>query len=264
MPAGVAGIINGLTPESQITFTPGTSNPIEYTGRDETFNLFQPPIGVTNDANLNYVRYTIANAFGGSVFGTPENIAAELPPWLQNPRNIDRTIQLLREVAQASGSYYGPTTNPPNNAVYGDWGSGTGITVIDSNAGAELNHQAGGLLVVTKGQLTLRGQYAFKGVMILTGPGGLYRAGGGGGNCGAGNPCGRLQGNMIVAPYNTWSLNTCMPDTTTAQLQDKLNCFLSPQYEISGGGNSDLMGNGQSVGTSLNGLGNFVKGVVEK
>jgi hypothetical protein len=99
--------------------------------------------------------------------------------------------------------------------------------------------------------------------MIITGPGGLYRAGGGGGNCG-GNPCGRLEGNVIVAPYNAWSLNTCMPDTTTVQFQDKLNCFFAPQYEISGGGNSDVMGNGQSVGTSLNGLGNFVKGVAEK
>ncbi len=260
LPVGTTGVVNGQTTQTQIKFTPGTSNPIEYTGRDESYGLFQPPIGVTNDPNLAYVRYVIANAFGGRVFGTPENIAAELPPWLQNPRNLDRTIQLLREVAQASGTYY--ATSPPNTTVFGDWTSGTGITVIDAPGGAELNHQAGGLLVVTNGALTLRGQYAFKGVMVLTGPGGLYRAGGGGGNCTG--PCGRLEGNMIVAPYNTWSLNTCMPDTTTPQYQDKLNCFMSPQYEISGGGNSDLMGNGQSVGSSLNGLGNFVKGVVEK
>jgi hypothetical protein len=214
--------------------------------------------------NLNYIRYVIANDFGGKVFGTPENIAAELPPWLQSPRSIERTIQLLREVAQASGSYYGPNTSPPNNAVYGDFATGTGITVIDSNGGAELNHFAGGLLVVTKGRLGLRGRYGFRGVMLITGPDGLQRLGGGASNCDPAEVCGRLQGNMIVAPYNAWSLNTCMPDTTTPQFQDKLNCFLSPRYDINGGGKSELMGNEQDVASALTGLGNFVKGVVEK
>jgi hypothetical protein len=245
-------------------FTPGTSNPIQYTGRDASYSLFQPPIGVTNDVNLNYIRYVIANDFGGQVFGTPENIAAELPPWLRSPRNIERTIQLLREVAQASGSYYGPNTSPPNNATYGDFATGTGITVIDSNGGAELNHFAGGLLVVTKGGLGLRGRYGFRGVMLITGPDGLQRLGGGASNCGPTEVCGRLQGNMIVAPYNAWSLNTCMPDTATPQFQDKLNCFLSPRYDINGGGKSELMGNEQDVASALTGLGNFVKGVVEK
>jgi hypothetical protein len=242
-------------------FDPGNSTPVIYSGKDQLLKVFQPPIGLTNDPNTTAVRNAVAG-FNGKVFGNVANVADELPYWLQNPENLDKTVQLLKEAAQASGTYWPPTSSPPNSGVYGDWTTGTGITFVDRDV--ELGQEAGGILVVT-GKLTLKGGYKFKGIILITGEGGFERTGGGGGPGGSGD--GILAGNMIIAPYKaisggtTWSLQTCMPNPLVT---NKLNCFLSPRYQISGGGNSDTMGNSQAVGTGLNGLGNFVKGVAEK
>lgn len=147
--------------------------------------------------------------------------------------NLDATINNLRTVAKASGRYYASGTTPP------DFGSinGTGITFVDGNV--SLSGSGGGILVST-GKLTLNGNVNFKGLIIITGTGGLDRQGGGNGS---------LAGNTVIAPYNPSNLATG---------------FLGPKYDISGGGTSSLDYNSNSVANGLVAISNFVLGVAEK
>jgi hypothetical protein len=242
-------------PELDFTFDPGSSQPVFYSGKDTKLKAFLPPIGLTNETNKEEVKNIVATGFNGSVFGTVENVSDELPYWLQNPQNLDKTVQLLKAAAQASGTYWGPSSSPPTSDVYGDWNTASGITFVDRDV--TISQDGGGILVVT-GQLNFKGTFRFNGLVLITGSktvtsdGGFLRNGGG---------TGVLAGMMVVAPYNSWSLNTCMPN---AFVTNKLDCFLPPFYQISGGGTSDLMYNSQNVTNGLSGLGNFVKGVAEK
>jgi hypothetical protein len=181
--------------------------------------------------------------FNGSVLGSVENVAQELPFWLQTPANLHKTVQLLRAAAQASGTYWGPASSPPAKDAYGDWTNAIGITFVDKSV--TISGDGGGILVVN-GELNFKGNYRFNGLVLIIGKDGFLRSGGGNGV---------LAGNMIVAPYDATSL-ACAPQG--------LKCYLPPQYEISGGGTSDLMYNSQNVTNGLSGLGNFVKGVAEK
>ena len=204
---------------------------------------------MTNDQNYDEVHYALTHggsqSFGGKVFGRVENIADDLPFWLQTPVNLAATIDQLKGVAQASGTYYGPGVTPPSsgNGHYGDPITATGITFIDGPL--EFSQEGGGILVVT-GALTFKGGFTFNGLIVVTGPGGILRTGGG---------TGSLQGNMIVAPYDAASL-TCSPQG--------LNCFLAPRYDISGGGSSEIIYNSNNVLAGLGEITNFVKGVAEK
>ena len=102
--------------------------------------------------------------------------------------------------------------------------------------------------MVVTGQLTLRGNFSFKGMIIVTGKAGVIRKGGG---------TGEIFGNMIVAPYANSSV---LPETAISET-DK---FLPPQYDLSGGGNSTIAYNSTALSDGLLGVSNFVLGVVEK
>lgn len=228
-------------------FNPGTSTGTVYSGKDVRLKAFLPPIGVTDDLNLDTVHYGVThpapNKYNGKVFGTVSNIVDELPFWLQSPKNLDATLQQLKAVAVASGRYY--TTNPPSSGVgrYGDPATATGITYVDGDL--EFSQEGGGILVVTGG-LTFKGGFVFNGLVVVTGAAGINRTGGGGGS---------LQGNMIVAPYTASGI-ACLANNTT--------CFLAPRYDISGGGSSEIIYNSNNIANGLDALTNFVKGVAEK
>lgn len=228
-------------------FNPGTSSGTKYDGKDVLLKAFLPPIGVTNDINLEAVKYGLThgppNKYNGSIVGTASNVNDELPFWLQSPKNLDTTLTQLKEVARASGRYFGPGVAPPEKGDYGNVDNATGITFIDGDL--TLSGEGGGILVVTGG-LTFNGGFDFNGLIIVTGANGISRSGGGGGS---------LQGNMIAAPYNAPSL-TCVSNNTS--------CFLAPKYNISGGGNSEIRYNSSYVANGLGALSNFVKGVAEK
>jgi len=240
---GTSGCVAHPT-ASQFLFSPGNSEPIIYSGKDALLKAFLPPVGVTNDPNLVTVDTAIAG-MNGSVYGSSSNIADELPYWLQTPANLNATLQLLKSTAQATGKYYAPGVTPPNNngTNYGNYADGTGITYVDGDL--VLGGEGGGILVVT-GKLRFHGGFDWKGLVVVTGAAGFERSGGGEGI---------LQGTMVVAPYNAQSL-TCNPQS--------VNCFLSPRYEMSGGGNSTLKYNSSNVTNGLSALSNFVKGVAEK
>ncbi|MEJ7847280.1 MAG: hypothetical protein WKF92_04215 [Pyrinomonadaceae bacterium] len=230
---------------SNFLFDPGSSAPIVYSGKDALLKAFLPPVGVTNDINLGLVNSAVAG-MNGSVFGVSANVSDELPFWLQSPANLNAALQQLKGVADASGDYYAPGVTPPNNnnnSDYGNYTAGTGITYVDGDL--TLGGDGGGILVVM-GKLRFHGEFNWKGLVIVTGPAGFERSGAGGGN---------LQGSMVVAPFDANSL---------ARTPNNLSCFLSPRYEISGGGNSTLQYNSNNVTNGLNSLSNFVKGVAEK
>ncbi|HEX6279030.1 MAG TPA: hypothetical protein VFZ49_03355 [Pyrinomonadaceae bacterium] len=236
-------------------FQPGASTGTKYDGKDVQLKAFLPPIGVTNDTNIAQVMSRLQqpppNKFNGGVYGTPSNIADELPFWLQNPKNLDDTLQHLRKAASSSGTLVRLADPRPasGGGRYGDFVTASGLTYVEGDL--EFSQDGGGLLVVT-GALTFKGGFKFNGLIVVTGKGGILRTGGG---------SGFLQGNMIVAPYDNWSKTTCMADTL---IPSKVNCFYAPRYDISGGGSSDLQYNSNTIKNGLEALTNFVKGVAEK
>ena len=123
--------------------------------------------------------------------------------------------------------------------------TGLGITFCDGNC--SLGGDGGGILVVT-GTLTLRGNFSFNGLIIVTGPGGVLRSGGGNGT---------IQGNIVISPYVGSRIEDGIDPTSTST-------FLAPQYDLSGGGNSTVVYNSNVSARSLTAVSNFVLGVVEK
>ncbi|HTH36634.1 MAG TPA: hypothetical protein VL572_01645, partial [Pyrinomonadaceae bacterium] len=241
----------------QFIFAPGSSNQTIYSGKDKKLKAFLPPIGITHDPNLAVVYAAISGAYGpfnGNVFGNASNIAEELPNWLTSPRNLDNTLAQLKATAVANGKYYAPGVTPPTpgGGRYGDPLTATGITYVDGDL--EFSQEGGGILVVT-GDLTFKGGFEFNGLVVVTGPGGIKRTGGGGGS---------LQGNMIVAPYTRTGLGNGLTCSDSILVVNKLNCFLAPRYDISGGGGSEIVYNSNNVTNGLGALTNFVKGVAEK
>lgn len=242
-PLTLIGPTNTASPSTTFMFSPGNSRPIFYSGRDTQLRAFLPPIGVTTDPNLATVNTAISTGFNGSVFGTAENVTSDLPTWLQSPARLDNTIKLLKARALALGRYVGPAAPDPPD--FGDYTTGTGITYIDRDVTIQNNTNAGGLIVVT-GKITFQGGFNMKGLLVVTGKDGFERSGGGSGH---------VEGAIVVAPYTAAGL-TCVANNTS--------CFLSPQYKITGGGNSDFDYNSNSVANGLGALTDYVKGVAEK
>ena len=242
-PLTLIGPSSTSSPSTSFTFNPGNSRPIFYSGKDTQLRIFLPPIGVTNDANLAVVNTAIATGFQGRVYGTVENVNADLPNWLQSPLKLDTTVKLLKKRAEALGRYVGPSDPDPTN--FGDYDTGTGITFIDRDVTIQNNTNAGGILVVT-GKITFQGGFNIRGLLVVTGQDGFARTGGGSGH---------VEGAIVVAPYNAAGVS-CVANNTT--------CFLSPKYTISGGGGSDFDYNSNSVSNGLGALTDYVKGVAEK
>ncbi len=216
-------------------FKSGNSQNVLYSGDDVVSDFQLPPIGTSAQANLDAVKADLAaTGVKTDVIGHPANVTWEMPPWLESAEKLDDVLQSLKNVAKSSGSYYPSGTAPVS---VGNNANATGLTYVDGNL--ELSGAGGGILVVT-GTLTLKGEFDFNGLVIVTGSGGLNRSGGGNGV---------LQGNIVIAPYN--------PNDLPAG-------FLGPKYDISGGGTSDIVYNSSSVANGLTAVSNFVLGVADK
>ena len=183
--------------------------------------------------------------FNGTIRGAPTNILDENPDFLSSPAALDGLVRSMATIAQGSGRYFSSTTVPSAPTTFGDNVTGQGITFVDGDA--SFTGYGGGIMVVT-GQLTLHGNFNFRGLIIVTGPGGVIRRGGG---------HGEIRGNMIVAPYAGSQIEDGITPTLTQG-------FLSPYYDLSGGGTSDLLYDSTATANSLIAVSNFVLGVVEK
>ncbi len=240
---------NGMTAPATLTlvgpaagsiFEPGSSSVTEYSGKDVASSVIIPPIGTTNDANLELVLSKTSgdppHPFNGKITGTSANVDSEMPFWLQNPTNLHSTVESLKLTAVKSGTYYSSGQTP---TVVGDNATARGLTFVDGDLELTPTMGGGGILVVT-GKLTLKGNFNFNGLILVTGADGIQRSGGG---------TGTLQGNIIVAPYNKNNLDAG---------------FLAPKYDLSGGGNSGVIYNSSSVANGMVAVSNFVLAVAEK
>jgi hypothetical protein len=224
----------------EAVFKPGSSAVTEYSGQDVASSILIPPIGTTDDQLLDTVLEETSGEgsppFNGTITGTSANVDAEMPFWLQNPTNLNNTVESLKMTAEKSGTYYADGETP---LVVGDNATARGLTFVDGDLTLTPEMGGGGILVVT-GKLTLHGNFNFNGLILVTGAGGIERSGGG---------TGTLQGNIIIAPYN----------------EDDLDAgFLPPKYDLSGGGNSGVIYNSSSVANGMVAVSNFVLGVAEK
>jgi hypothetical protein len=246
-------LVGAPCPSPGTCFNPGDSAVTVYSGDDTVSTDNIPPIGTTNDQNLDDVQASVdgqpPHPFNGTVVGVPSNISNEIPDWLATPAQMDVAIHSLANTAMASADPTNPTgrffPSGIQPTTFGDNASGTGITFCDGDC--QLTGDGGGILVVT-GQLTLFGNFYFKGLIIVTGPDGVIRRGGG---------TGILEGNIVVAPYN----NGRIEDGASPSLTDQ---FLPPYYDLSGGGNSTVQYNSASLSNGLTAVDNFVLGVAEK
>jgi hypothetical protein len=233
-------------PVTNFLFNPGSSNVTSYSGDDRVSTDIIAPIGTINQASLESVEESVdgqpPHPFNGRVIGTPANVSEEVPDWLASPLQLDTAVHSLYNVANASGRAYASGVTPPN---FGNNATAQGITFVDGNV--TMTGSGGGILVVT-GKLTLHGNFNFNGLIIVTGQGGVERSGGG---------TGTLEGNIVVAPYLKGRISDGESPVATSQ-------FLSPQYDLSGGGNSTIVYNSSSVANGLTAISNFVLGVVEK
>jgi hypothetical protein len=242
------------------TFNPGNSNAMIYSGRDIAAGSTDivPPIGVTypadcsvdpcNDPNLD----TVLDVFGNRidrVTGDPANVEQETPPWLATPRALDTAVKTLYNTALYSYDSANPTGRVFTNTqptTWGDNATGTGITFCDGDC--ELGPVSGGGILVVTGKLTLRGNFSWHGLIIVTGSEGIERAGGGHGT---------IEGNIVVAPYLNSAIAGNIDPLTGAG-------FLAPKWDTNGGGTSDILYNSDNQNSGLGAISNNVLGVVEK
>lgn len=227
-------------------FQPGTSAKVTYSGDDVASTINIPSIGTSNYDNLDsIIRELNKNSVKTDPQPPPTDVTVEMPDWLTSPYKLDEQIKAFRDTAKSLPGRYYPNAQGQTQPANGDFGNvitGQGITFIDGNA--TLSQQGGGILICT-GKLTLDGAVDFKGLIIVTGAGGIDRNGSGNGN---------LQGNTIVAPYNPADI---INPLVTAQ-------FLAPKYNLNGGGTSTIQYNSNSVSNGLLAVSNFVKGIAEK
>ncbi|HTH50475.1 MAG TPA: hypothetical protein VL501_00995 [Pyrinomonadaceae bacterium] len=258
------------SPSSAFFFSAGQSSALTYSGFDAAAGATDiiPAIGTTDPDNLSCVEEYVANypqssgcsgttgggtnPFNGTVTGSPSNVTTEMPTWLQTPSALDYQVHQFASVAQSSGRYFANGQTP---ATWGDMATGTGITFCDGDVTLGQDQGDGGGILVVTGTLTLQGSFNFNGMIIVTGPGGVARAGGGDGN---------VYGNMVVAPYvNPRIVDDPAPaDGVTYDLPAGI--FLAPQYNMDGGGTSTLQFNSRSLSNGLTAVSNFVLGVMEK
>jgi len=235
---------------------------VQYSGVDQVSTDIIPPIGTNDPSNLNCVEdFTLhqsppancsfgngSNPFNGSVQGTPSDVSDEMPYWLETPQALDAEIHQFATTARSSNRFFANGVTPTS---WGDNASGQGITFCDGDVVlGQQQGDGGGILVVT-GTLTLKGNFNFKGLIIVTGAGGVLRAGGG---------TGEITGNVVVSPYE----NPKIADVLSPATDLTAGNWLAPHYDMSGGGNSNLQYNSASLSNGLTAISNFVLGVMEK
>jgi hypothetical protein len=122
---------------------------------------------------------------------------AYLPEWQRSPQLMNAKINEYRAQAQYAGTYYNPATGDITNPGYveGQTGPMTGVTFCEGNCTVK-GKLGGGVLVVT-GTMTSVGAFGFKGLIIVTGPDGWVRSGGG---------CLEIVGNVVISPYTAANL----------------------------------------------------------
>ncbi|HZI20579.1 MAG TPA: hypothetical protein VEY09_18565 [Pyrinomonadaceae bacterium] len=235
-------------------FNLGDSKKKGYSGTDEAgVSGGLPMFGFTDSGSKTSADTNTFNC--GSTYCNKANEAtddpktatldnSQLPTWLQSPTAARTFLDDTQEQAMAEGRYFptrsgstvpgaGTTADPKFTFVDGDY---------------TLSGTASGLLVVT-GDLTLKGNFNFTGVILVLGSwkdsggalhgGNLVRDGGGHGT---------ISGAIVISHF----------DRT-----DAAGGFLSTSFDTSGGGTTEFNFNSIKVSEALTTMGSRVLGVTE-
>jgi hypothetical protein len=209
----------------------GSSNAKEYSGYDHANPSSSIPVfGVTHAADFALTTYEVAHSKPDTITGVDKvkqfgNSA--LPSFLQTADNARAFLNIMQATAAGSGRYF---TGAPSS--FGS-SSNPQLTFVDGDCALG---DGAGLLIVT-GKLTGNGNVGFKGLIMVLGNGVFTRNGGGNGN---------TYGAIVIAKFSRTS-----------------GGFLSPTYDMNGGGNSDTAYDSSEVDKALNAAGISTKAVRE-
>lgn len=220
-------------------FNIGNSNAKEYSGYDHANPSNSLPVfGVTHANDYNAVSDEIESAKPNTVSGVEivKQVGnSDLPAFLQTADNARAFLTSMKATAIANGRYF---TGTPSS--YGTNASPQ-FTFCDGNC--SLNDGAG-LLIVT-GTLTGSGNVGFNGIILVLGDGVFQRNGGGNGD---------TYGAIVVAKFaRTWPTSE----------NSSPHPFLTPTYDMNGGGNSTTGYDSQQVDNALSALGVRTLGIRE-
>lgn len=172
-PSGLIAIRSADDNITPMVFNAGSSAVYTYSGNAPTGGQRIPAIAVTST-----VDYNLISAIGatGQVTGNPAAMkvpVSSLVPFLQTADEARRTLNKLESAAKVQDRYFTNASPPP------DYGTPANpkFTFMDGNATPD---GGAGLLVCT-GTVTLNGNDAFKGLMLVLGEGSIIRDGGGNG-----------------------------------------------------------------------------------
>jgi Tfp pilus assembly protein PilX len=238
-------------PGNTAVFQAGTSNVTTYSGVSSG-GVVAPAFGFNSPCNLDTANAWIAEHLTPTGQNQEPQVnpppayfeTSQLPQWQRTPQQMDEKVQIYRAQAQYSGTYGNPFSTKVTNPGYVEGQTGPITTVTFCEGDCTVDGDLGGGILVVTGKLNSLGGFGFKGLILVTGPGGWERKGGG---------CGTIIGNVVISPY------------TAADLIS--NVFtLPPKYEITGAGCSgvtyasldDLFEGENSA------LTNFIRGVAEK
>jgi len=211
-----------------VTFTAGSSAAKEYSGHDHAgMAATLPAFGSNTDADMAIEvdaanKGTVATPIAGKFANS------SLPAWLQSANQARAFIREQKANAASQGRHFtsfsgnaGSSSSPQLTFVDGD---------CDLDGGA-------GLLIVT-GNLEMKGNPSFEGLILVLGEGSINRKGGGNGN---------IYGAITVAKFDV----------------NGTGGFLAPTFTTAGGGNATIQYDSVAVNRALNMSGPLVMGVRE-
>lgn len=210
-----------ILPGPGVSFQGGTSSSSEVDGEEKS------AVALTSDAarssvisNLTSIGRINNYTCNPSQTGSPciNNEAATIDPAWNSASGIEKLYNTLMSMADVvTGTTTGATatTTTLTTAQVGTT-SNRKVVVVNGNAVLD-NLDGAGILIVT-GQLTLRNNFNYHGVIMCIGQGNLLRDGGGNGD---------IEGAILVARTRDASNNL-------------LTTLGNPTYNASGGGNTDI------------------------
>jgi hypothetical protein len=212
-------------------FAIGNSNAKEYSGYDHANPSNSiPTFGVTHGGDFTMANNEINSAKPNTVSGV-EKVKqfgnSALPSFLQSADAARTFLNTMQSTAVSNGRYY---TSTPS-----DFGTSSNpkFTFVDGDCSLS---DGAGLLIVT-GRLTASGNVGFSGIILVLGEGVFQRNGGGNGD---------TYGAIVVAKFaRTW------PSSENGNPHN----FLSPTYDMNGGGNSTTGYDSNEVDRALGAVG---------
>ncbi|MDM7921210.1 MAG: hypothetical protein QUS14_02830, partial [Pyrinomonadaceae bacterium] len=193
-------------PTNTAIFRAGTSATTQYSG-ESSGGVVAPAFAFNSNCNLTTANTWIDTNLDRNlpstntpqVYPPPAYVETyQLPEWQRTPLALNDKVQQYRAQAQYTGTYHNPAQGNLANPGYVEGQTVmTGVTFCEGDCTVD-GDLGGGILVVT-GKLRSLGGFGFRGLILVTGPGGWERQGGG---------CGRIIGNVVISPYTSANLVT--------------------------------------------------------